>query len=308
MHVALWGPSDHVATAEADALRDRLAALDLIVSHVGADAAPNAETQVVIVNSKMQVGAKAFDWLKDLKLVVTTTSGYDHIDLAAARQRGIRVARCARSRRDAVVDTSLAMATALLRRLPLTTAAAAGGRWMRAEVKAWPVPLFSTLTVGILGQGVIGRRASEVWQALGATVLASDPAVAGSPALADVLPRADVVTLHCSLTRTSRAMIDASALASMKPGAVLVNTARGECVDEAALLADKRLAGIGLDVFACEPWVDSAALLAKGNVLVSPHSAGWHTGLGASLNDEVVTQVNAWLKGLALEGEVGLAG
>jgi phosphoglycerate dehydrogenase-like enzyme len=175
MHVALWGPSDHVATAEADALRDRLAALDLIVSHVGADAAPNAETQVVIVNSKMQVGAKAFDWLKDLKLVVTTTSGYDHIDLAAARQRGIRVARCARSRRDAVVDTSLAMATALLRRLPLTTAAAAGGRWMRAEVKAWPVPLFSTLTVGILGQGVIGRRASEVWQALGATVLASDP-------------------------------------------------------------------------------------------------------------------------------------
>lgn len=308
MHVALWGPSDHVAAAEADALRDRLAALDLTVTHVGADAAPSAETQVVVVNSKMQVGAKAFDWLKDLKLVVTTTSGYDHIDLGAARERGIRVARCARSRRDAVVDTSLAMATALLRRLPLTTAAAAAGRWMRADVKAWPIPLFSTLTVAVLGQGVIGRRASEVWQALGATVLACDPILPAAPTLAEALARADVVTLHCSLTETSRRMIDAAALAAMKPGAILVNTARGECVDEAALLADTRLGGIGLDVFASEPWVDSAALLAKGNVLVSPHSAGWHAGLGASLNDEVVTQVNAWLKGLALEGEVGLTG
>lgn len=308
MHVALWGPSDHVAAAEADLLRDRLAALDLTVTHVGADAAPSAETQVVVVNSKMHVGAKAFDWLKDLKLVVTTTSGYDHIDLVAARERGIRVARCARSRRDAVVDTSLAMATALLRRLPLTTAAAAAGRWMRADVKAWPIPLFSTLTVAVLGQGVIGRRASDVWQALGATVLACDPILPAAPTLAEALARADVVTLHCSLTPTSRRMIDAAALAAMKPGAVLVNTARGECIDEAALLADTRLCGIGLDVFASEPWIDSEALLKKGNVLVSPHSAGWHAGLGASLNDEVVTQVNAWLKGLALEGEVGLTG
>ncbi|MBK6941852.1 MAG: hypothetical protein IPH13_16870 [Planctomycetes bacterium] len=307
MHVALWGPSDHVAAAEADALRDRLAALDLTVTPVGADVAPSAETQVVVVNSKMQVGAKAFDWLKDLKLVVTTTSGYDHIDLAAARERGIRVARCARSRRDAVVDTSLAMALALLRRLPVTTAAAAQRRWLRAEVKAWPIPLLSTSTVGILGQGVIGRRAAEVWQSLGVTVLASDPAVPSSVPLAELLARADIVTLHCSLTTTSRRMIDAAALDAMKPGAILVNTARGECVDEAALLADTRLAGIGLDVFASEPWIDAAPLLAKGNVLVSPHSAGWHAKLGASLNDEVVTQVNAWLKGLALEGEVGLA-
>ena len=90
----------------------------------------------------------------------------------------------------------------------------------------------------------------------------------------------------------------------MKRGAILVNTARGECVDAAALLADTALSGIGLDVFAHEPFVDAGPLLAKGNVLLAPHSAGWHKDLGRALNDEVATQVNAWLKGLPLDGEV----
>jgi phosphoglycerate dehydrogenase-like enzyme len=220
-----------------------------------------------------------------LKLVQKVGVGINTIDLPEAHRRGIRVANMPGSNSQAVCEMALALMLAVLRKLPQFDAATRRGA-------GWSYPIDATdavgeidgKTVGLVGYGSIPRRLAPVCKALGARVVfcarsAEPDGNAERVTLPELLAQADIVSLHVPLTGQTRRMIDAQALAAMKPGAILVNTARGALVDEAALvrsLATGHLAGAGLDVFEQEPIGADNPLLALPNVVATPHLA-WLT-------------------------------
>lgn len=303
--VLRWGRSAY-ETDEALALETGgLAALGCEVRrHVG-DAPPVEGAQVLVLTSKVRVDAAVLDRSPSLALLLTTTSGYEHIDLEAARARGVAVARCPLARRDAVVDTSLAMGLSLLRGVPGLHRRAEQGVWARGELPARRMRLVRGLPVGVVGRGVIGRAAAAVWRDLGAEVRWCDPAVPGGVSWPELCASSALITLHCSLTESSRGMVSAPALAEMAEGTILINTARGGLVDLAALAGAEHLGGVGLDVFPAEPPPDLAALARRPNTLLMPHAAGYHVGLGEAVAREVVDTVRSWQAGRPLPHPVG---
>lgn len=292
-----WGRSAYETDRDLADEEARLAKLGVSTSRYEGAFPPISGVHFLAVTSGVRVTAKLFDQADALRMVVTTTSGAEHIDVAAAEARGVLVARCPLARRDAVVDSSVAMALSLLRALPYLNRRAAEGVWARGELPALAPRTAMGAVVGLVGLGVIGLRAQELWRALGARVLFSDPRVAGSSPLHELLEHADILSLHCSLTGSAETIIDARALARMKPGMILINTARGRCVDVSAALASERVAGLGLDVFPQEPPEDLAALAAHPKVIVAPHAAGFHPQLGAAVAVELASAVAAVLAG-----------
>ena len=260
------------------------------------DDAPLEEADVLVVPSVRPVTAAVVERLRQCRLVLTTTSGFDHVDVAAVRAAGIRCERLPMARRDAVVETALGMILSLNRRFGSIQVGAASGRWERDRLPAYGARLLGT--VGVVGVGVIGARMVDLLTVLGATVFRCDPVLADGESLDEVIARADVVTLHCELTETSRGMFDAGVIARMRPGSILVNTARGKVVDAAAAVAAVRaghLGGFGCDVFPCEP-ADLSGFV-DPRVIVLPHAAGWHPGLDARIADGVRDAVQHILDG-----------
>jgi len=272
----------------------------VMLRHEGTEP-PLDEVEVLVVTSGVQVDASVLETAQNLRLVVTTTSGYDHIDVGAARARDILVARCPVARADAVVDSSVGMGLALIRDLPDLHRQAAAGIWARGELPARALGTVRGLGVGIVGLGVIGTRAAKVWKALGAEVVVCDPARPATVSFEELVASSDLITLHCSLNETSRNLVDADVLAEMAPGAILINTARGACVDVEALMSTTHLGGIGLDVFPREPWPRLAELASRPRVLLTPHAAGYHRSLGMAVAGEVTQAVSAYLEGRPLE-------
>ena len=204
-----------------------------------------------------------------LRVVANYAVGVDNIDLDAARGRGVVVANTPDVLTETTAELALALTLALLRRVT------EGDRFVRAR-EPWSFSLEFMLGRGlrgatflVVGPGRIGRATARLAEAFGAV-----PAFAGrNDDLNALLSGADVVSLHCPLTPESRHLINAGALAAMKPTAVLVNTARGPIVDEQALasaLRDGTIAGAALDVFEREPVV-TEELLALDNVVLTPH-------------------------------------
>ncbi|MCB9741010.1 MAG: hypothetical protein H6741_17065 [Alphaproteobacteria bacterium] len=299
-----WGRSAY-ETDEALALERRLLEpLGVEVRRHEGPKPPLQGVELLATTSKVRVDEAVLEGASALRMVVTTTSGHEHIDAAAARARGLTVARCPLARRDAVVDTTLAMGLSLLRRLPAFDARAEADVWARGELPALAPRLVRGLVVGVVGVGVIGARVAELWAALGAEVLLCDPRLSDSLSLAELLERAELLTLHCALTPGSDWLIDAEALASMREGAILLNTARGRCVDVQALATAPHLGGVGLDVFPVEPWPALAELKARGDVYVLPHAAGYHPGLGEAVAREVAETVRCFLAGEGVPAEV----
>jgi glyoxylate reductase len=204
-----------------------------------------------------------------LRIVANYAVGVDNVDLDAARRRGIVVSNTPDVLTRATAELAIALMLSLLRRV------AEGDRFIRAR-EPWRFSLEFMLGEGledktllIVGAGRIGRETARLGEALGMRVLTAGR----GDALGDLLPQADVVSLHCPLNAETRHLVDTAALASMKPTAVLVNTARGPIVDEAALaraLHDGRIAGAALDVYEREPEV-TAELLTLENVVLTPH-------------------------------------
>lgn len=265
----------------------------------GVEVVEDASTQpdfssvdVLVVPSKRRVTAEVVTQLSRCRLVLTTTSGHDHLDLTALTAAGIPAARLPLARRDAVVETALGMILSLTRRLGLLQAAASEGRWVRGELRQ--VGATTLGTVGVVGVGVIGQKMVQVLEALGARVLRCDPRLKEGQPLEQLLAEASVITLHCALTPQTTFLFDANRIAAMQPGAILVNTARGRLVEvEAAVQAIQRghLAGLGLDVFPQEP--TALQPMVHPRILLSPHAAGWHPGLGQACVDGVVAAVQA---------------
>ncbi|MEZ4236702.1 MAG: NAD(P)-dependent oxidoreductase [Myxococcota bacterium] len=301
--VLRWGQSAYETDADMALERRAAEALGLAWSVVPESPEPPdlAGVGALVVTSRVRVDAAALDRFAG-RLVLTTTSGWDHIDVAAAAARGVTVARCPLARRDAVAEAAVAALTLLLRRQPALNAAARQGRWARGDLPALDALLMADATVAVVGVGVIGRRVAELLAPTGVRVLGVDPAPHPLPAatLDEALAAADAVTLHCALTPETRGLFTAERIAAMRPGAVLVNTARGKLVDPDAAVAavrEGRLRGAYLDVFPQEPWPGLAEAAAVPGVWLAPHAAGFARGLGTRVATEVGAALGAWVRG-----------
>jgi len=308
-----WGRSPYETDPDLAAERAALERLGVTYRPLpqGAPAADLDDPDVLVVTSLTSVGAPELDAAPRCRLLVTTTSGHDHLDLDVARARGIAVARCPLARRDAVVEATLALILALLKDLPRLSDDARAGRWARADLPSRPIALLGGLPVGVVGLGVIGARVAATLAALGARVRGVDPAVrlpgVEEAPLPDLVATCRVVTLHCSLGPGAPPVLDAPLLARARPDAVLVNTARGGVLDLPAAFAALeagRLGGLGLDVFPEEPYPGLARIAAHPRVLCTPHGAGYHPGLGAAIAGELVDCVSAFLAGRSVPHRV----
>jgi len=242
-------------------------------------AAALAETEV-IWHVLRPITAAHISAAPRLRLIQKIGVGVDTIDLAAARAAGVAVCNLPGTNSPAVAEHCIALMLAVLRQVPAFDAETrAGTGW------AWPLDRQGRLgeiggrTVGLVGYGAIGRRLGPLLAAFGADVLYAarnpvpDAAGAHVP-LAELLARSDIVSLHLPLTDATRGLIGAAEIAAMKPGAVLINTARGGLVGADALAAALHaghLAGAGLDVFPEEPVDPAAPIFSAPNVVATPH-------------------------------------
>ena len=221
-----------------------------------------------------------------LRLVQKIGVGVNTIDLDAARRAGIAVCNMPGTNTQAVVEMTLLLMLGALRRVSqLDTATRAGQGWGLPAALQDHYGEVHGRTVGLVGYGAVPSRLAPVLQAMGARVLFASrgpkpDAVGERRPLDALLAESDVVSLHVPLAPDTERMIDADAIARMKPGAVIVNTARGALIDEAALVEGLRsghVAAAGLDVFEAEPVAAGNPLLALDNVVCMPHVA-WLTG------------------------------
>ena len=223
--------------------------------------------------------------LPKLRSIVRYGVGVDSIDLAAAAEKGIIVSNVPDYGTDEVSDHALALLLALTRRIVVANRSVRDGVWDYSALL--PAHRLRTLTLGIVGLGRIGTALAAKAQALGLTIIASDPyrAADGIPAsvrmvdLAELLAISDLVSVHCPLTDETVNLLGEDAIRKMKRSACLVNTARGRIVDEGALdraLSEGRLAGAALDVFGNEPVSPDHPLLRHENFLCTPHMA-WYS-------------------------------
>ncbi len=240
---------------------------DLLIGAVGAIASTDPFTAEVMREAV------------DLRVVARVGVGVDTVDVEAASDLGIQVVTTPGANDQSVADHTIGLMLAVLRRIPELDDDVRRGGWNRTGPYA-PRQLAGS-TVGLLGLGRIGRRVAARLQGFDVELLVHDPALPGgasetSVALDELLQRSDVVSIHCPLTGSTRHLVDDRALRLMRPEAILVNTARGEVVDERALvdaLRSGRLAGAGIDAFAIEPPAGSP-LLELPNVVLSPHNGG----------------------------------
>jgi (S)-sulfolactate dehydrogenase len=240
-----------------------------------------------IVRNRTQVRGQALEAAARLRVVGRLGVGLDNIDVAACESRGIRVIPATGANAESVAEYVVAMAMVLLRGAAYrSTSAVLAGRWPRQMLSQGREVAGKTL--GLVGLGSIGQVTARKAHALGMSVLACDPAVppeapawrasgAQSRPLDALLAESDVVSLHLPLTVETRGLLGEARLAQMKRGAVLINSARGGVVDEAALaraLHEGRIAAAALDVFDEEPLKAGSVLVDAPNLLLTPHIAG----------------------------------
>jgi len=219
-----------------------------------------------------------------LRLVQKIGVGVDTIDREAARRLGVAVCNMPGTNTNAVAEHALSLMLACLRRVvPIDSDMRDGHGWPARPDNVDAAREIEGSCVGLIGYGAVARRLTPILRALGATVIAHARSLKVREIeivpLDQLLARADIVSLHLPLTDTTQNLLDARRLALMKPGAIVINTARGPLIDEVALanaLREGRLSAAGLDVFAQEPTPADNPLFGLRNVVVSPHVA-WMT-------------------------------
>ena len=244
------------------------------------------DAEALIVRNRVRVDAELLAAAARLRVVGRLGVGLDNIDLTACAARGIDVIPATGANALAVSEYVIAAALLLLRGAYFSTEAVAAGRWPRAALIAGRE--LHGKTLGLVGFGSVGRATGRLARGLGMATIGFDAHIPLDAALwaeeqttarlfDDLLREADVVSLHVPLTAATRGLIDAAKLALLKRDAVLVNTARGGVVDEAALAAALRAGALGaaaLDVFEVEPLPPGSPLAACPNLLLTPHVAG----------------------------------
>ncbi|MNP22037.1 putative 2-hydroxyacid dehydrogenase [compost metagenome] len=238
-----------------------------------------------MISNKVMLDAETLAASPELKLILVAATGTNNVDLNAARAQGICVSNCQGYGTPSVAQHTLTLLLALATRLPDYQKAVAEGRWQQAKqfcLLDFPIVELEGKTLGLLGHGELGSAVGRLAEALGMRVLLGQ--LPGRPdredrlPLDELLPQVDALTLHCPLNEHTRHMIGAAQLSQLKPGAFVVNTARGGLIDEQALadaLRSGHLGGAATDVLSVEPPVNGNPLLAADipRLIITPHSA-----------------------------------
>ena len=260
--------------------------------------------RAVILRGPAAFTPKVFAAAKDLKIISKHGAGIDSVDLASANEHGVAVMITNGTNAAAVAEHALALMLALARELPRFDRRMREGAW---KDQTYIVRDFSERTVGIVGYGHIGKKAAELVAACGAKVIIHSRTRGVVPQgmeweddLDRMLPRVDILSLHCPLTDQTRGLIGGKRLALMKPTALIINTSRGRMIDEAALVAalkSGKLAGAGLDVFEKEPPAPANPLFALPNVILTPHIASTTTHAAALMGVICAKNILSYLRG-----------
>lgn len=268
----------------------------------------------VVVTNKVILDAAQLARLPDLKLIAVAATGVNNVDLDAARRQDIQVCNVTGYATPSVVQHVFMLILALLRQLPAYREAVAGGRWQQSRhfcLLDYPITELQDKTLGIIGYGELGQAVARMGEAFNMRCLVAqrnaDDQRTGRLPLTELLQKADIVSLHCPLTGETRDLIGTEQLALMKPGALLINTARGGIVDESALyeaLREGHLGGAGVDVLAQEPPMADNPLLAAqlDNLIVTPHIAWASRAARQRLLDQLADNIAGYLNGEPVPG------
>ncbi|WP_271103967.1 2-hydroxyacid dehydrogenase [Pseudomonas tohonis] len=289
-------------------LRQQFAELELHDQTGHRDVVERLRGAQVAISNKVTIDAAAIAELPDLKLILVSATGTNNIDLAAARARGITVCNCQGYGTPSVAQHTLMLLLNLATRFVDYREAVRQDHWQKATqfcLLDFPIVELEGKTLGLLGHGELGSAVARLAEAFGMRVLLG--ALPGRPPRADrlplteLLPQVDALTLHCPLNEHTRNLIDAEQLALMKPGAFLVNTARGGLVNEHALadaLRSGHLGGAATDVLTQEPPKDGNPLLAVDipRLIVTPHNAWGSREARQRIVVQMAENLEAWLK------------
>ncbi len=262
------------------------------------------EFDAIIVRIETRLDSELLSKAKRLKVIGSTTTGMDHIDESYAKSHGISIINLHGTHTIPTAEHALALMLSLSRKIPWAHAALSRGEWKRYKYIGMQL---NGRTLGVIGLGRIGKQVAEYAKALGMHIIAYDPYVKSEEikmvSLDTILKEADVITIHSALLDETRGMIGAKEFAMMKKNAILVNTARGEIIDQHALadaLSKGIIAGAAVDVFPKEPMEESNVLRAYAkkhkNLIITPHiSASTDTAV-MSAGIEIATKVAEALK------------
>ncbi len=266
-----------------------------------------ADADMVLCN-KTQFGKREMDAAKKLKYIGLFATGFNNIDTAYAKEKGITVCNAPGYSTEAVAQHAIALMLQALNRVGDYNKIVAEGDWKKSRTfSLFPFPVYELCgkTLGIVGYGAIGRRVADIAKAFGMRVLVhnrsrvNDDSVTQVP-LSTLLSESDVVSLHCPLNADSAGMMNAEAFSKMKQGAVFINTARGPLVDENALrdaLLSGRLLAAGVDVLCEEPMSESCVLFGIENCYITPHVAWAGLETRQRLMTVVEDNIKAFLSG-----------
>ncbi|HTT39989.1 MAG TPA: D-2-hydroxyacid dehydrogenase [Burkholderiales bacterium] len=264
----------------------------------------------IVISSKVPLRRPVLENCPDLQFIAVAGTGYDGFDLEYCRSRGIPVSNVHGYAEHTVAEHAFMLMLALARALPAYRVDVQGGRWQKAQpfcLLSHPIIDMYGKTLGVIGEGVIGGRVAQIAAGFGMRVLFADHAEPKAPgldylALDQLLEASDVVSLHCPLTADTRNLIGEPQLKRMKRTALLINTARGGLVDEAALAKALRqgwIAGAGIDVLSHEPPRHGNVLLELDlpNLIVTPHVAWGSQDAMEAFAEQLVGNLEAFAAG-----------
>lgn len=266
----------------------------------------------IIVRGRTKVTKEIFEAGKKLRVVGRSGVGVDNIDLQAAKEHKVIVVNAPIATTRAVAELVIGMIFALAREIPRADSSMKQNQWLKKEFEGAEL---NGKTLGVIGIGRIGSSVAKMASAIGMKILAYDPVLspeavhtAGGEvsALDELLQKADFITIHTPLTDSTRNMVGAAMLAKMKDGVRIVCAARGNIIDEAALLAainSGKVAGAALDVFSAEPPVDSK-LVKHPKIVATPHIGGQTMEAQIRAANDISNEVLAALQGAPLHWKV----
>jgi glycerate dehydrogenase len=264
----------------------------------------------IVITNKVPLRAETLQQLPKLKMIAVAATGYDVVDVAYCKANNIAVANIRNYAVHTVPEHAFAMILALQRNILAYRRDVENGRWQQVDQFCFfdhPIRDLFGSTIGIIGEGVLGQSTATIARGFGMKVLFADHAPPKAPnveftPLDDVLAQSDIISLHSPLTADTRNMIGMEQLRKMKRSAILINTARGGLVDEAALvqaLKEGVIAGAGFDVLTKEPPKEGNPLLdlRLPNFILTPHVAWASDGAMQFLSDQLIDNIEAFVKG-----------
>lgn len=304
--ISRWGYSVYERADDIELEKKALGQLGEIVADL-------IDAEILITHSKQKISDKELEKAPSAKLIITTTSGTDHIDKNALRRKEIRLVRMPMIRRDAVVETTIGLLLDALRLVWRFQEDARQNQWSRGKLPAYMPRRICDIDIGVVGYGVIGKHLVSVLENLGANISVTDPK--GVPehlkerSFSELGRACQAVLFACDLNPSSQNMVNQDWLDSCQEGMILVNAARGKLIDVQAAkksLESGKLGFLGLDVFPKEPFAHLDWVNEHPNLVCLPHSAGFHPQLANMIREGLVEIVEKYCSQEPIPFEAGL--